>query len=300
MELENDHNLAAPAATAASPQWWGADSIRARMRDVESGGVVFVKTMTPASATYIDYASSFAAATAAGDAGIGPKVLHADVTNGELVMEDLTGRFSTASNRDFNDTNLMDRFVKNRRGMWKLEADGIRHASVFDDIRNLHGKCDADGVILPPDIRWMLSVIDDAEERIKAAGVDEVLIHGDCNASNLAVDRGSGDGKLLDYDWAAYADPLQDIGSVLLELSINEHDPEEIFERYWGSFDVGLFSRAMCYRAADAVRGALTGAWVDHCDPGSHEYSKFSDWMFFWAREALGNTRIDFYLEKLS
>jgi hypothetical protein len=56
----------------------------------------------------------------------------------------------------------------------------------------------------------------------------------------------------------------------------------------------------MCYRAADAVRGGLIGAWVDHCDPGTFEYSKFSDWMFLWARESLGDRKLDDYLEKLA
>lgn len=300
LDLVSDETLAAPDPTSASPQWWGADSTRARLRNADTGDSVFVKTMTPAAGTYIDIPGTFAAATVAGAAGIGPAVLSADVDRGELVMEDLTGVYNTASIRDFNDSALMDSFVRNRRGMWVLDAPDVRHASVFDDVRMLHGKVEAAGAELPSDLPWMLSVLDDAEARINANGVDPVLIHGDSNASNLAVNRLTGNAKLIDYDWAAYADPLQDIGSVLLELSINYHSPEEIFERYWGSFDTGLFSRAMCYRAADAVRGGLIGAWVDHCDPGTYEYSKFSDWMFLWARESLGDRKLDDYLEKLA
>jgi hypothetical protein len=298
--LITDETLAAPDPTSASPQWWGADSTRTRMRNADTGDSVFIKTMTPAASTYIDIPGTFAAACAAGAVGIGPAVLSADSDRGELVMEDLTEGYSTASIRDFNDTALMESFVRNRRGMWDLEVPEVRRASVFDDIRSLHGKSMSAGVELPTDLPWMLSVLEDVEARITATGTDAVLIHGDSNASNLAVGLGTGKAKLLDYDWASYADPLQDIGSVLLELSINDHGSEEIFECYWGSFDLGLYSRAMCYRAADAVRGGLIGAWVDHCDPGTFEYSKFSDWMFLWARESLGDRKLDDYLEKLA
>lgn len=300
LNLVTDDNLAAPDPTSASPQWWGADSTRTRMRNADTGDSVFIKTMTPAASTYIDIPGALAAASAAGAAGIGPAVLSADSDHGELVMEDLTDNYSTASIRDFNDTALMESFVKNRRGMWALEVPEVRRASVFDDIRSLHGSSVNAGVELPTDLPWMLSVLEDAEARINAAGTDAVLIHGDSNASNLAVNLQTREAKLLDYDWACFADPLQDIGSVLLELTINDHGSEEIFEHYWGSFDLGLYSRAMCYRAADAVRGGLIGAWVDHCDPGTFEYSKFSDWMFLWARESLGDRKLDDYLEKLA
>lgn len=300
VHLTVDPALTAPAPTSASPQWWGADSVRARLRDVDTGRTVFLKTMTPAASTCIDIPGSFAVATAAGDAGIGPRVLDADPGRGELAMEDLTDSYRTASVRDFNDPDVTGRFVEKRRAMWDLHVPGARRAGIFDDIRALLGRCTAAGVALPTDLPWMLSVLDDVESRITAAGTDTVLVHGDANASNLAVNRVTGEAKLLDFDWAAYTDPLQDIGSVLLEMSSNDLRPEEIFELYWGSFDLGLYSRAMCYRAADAVRGGLIGAWVDHCDPGTYEYSKFSDWMFLWARETLGERRYDDFLEEMS
>jgi hypothetical protein len=42
--LITDETLAAPDPTSASPQWWGADSTRTRMRNADTGDSVFIKT----------------------------------------------------------------------------------------------------------------------------------------------------------------------------------------------------------------------------------------------------------------
>ena len=298
--LSRDDTLAQPAPTMASPQWWGADSHRSRQRATDSGTTVFVKTLTVCAQTYIDVASSFAVTTAVGEAALGPRVLDADVTEGWLVMDDLTETHSTASLADFGTAERRSALIRTRRAVWDLTVPEAREQTVFDDVRSLHDQLTTVNAYLPKDVAWMLNTLAEAELRISETHYDLALIHGDANSSNVAIDRSTGAIALLDHDWATRADPIQDVGSLILELAFGRDDAEELFEEAWGDFDPRLFARAQCYAAAEAVRGGLIGAWADHCDPGTLEYSKFSDWMFSWARTAIGDRRMDDYLRRLA
>ncbi|MEZ5213279.1 phosphotransferase [Gordonia sp. (in: high G+C Gram-positive bacteria)] len=297
--LIDDDALTPPAATMASPQWWGADSLRARKRLDGSSTTAFVKTITDVARTYLDIESSFAVSAAAGARGIGPEVFDADASSGRLVMADLTEDFATASLEDFNHADRRAALIAQRRAVWELDVPRARKATVFDDVRALHERSVAAGAQLPADLPWMLRALADAERRIEATGYDTVLIHGDANCSNVAIDRETGRVLLLDFDWAAVADPVQDVGSLVLELGLGNCDARAVFEEIWGGYDERLYARAKCYGFAEAVRGGLIGAWADHCDPGTLEYSKFSDWMFLWARVGLSDHAVDDYLRSL-
>lgn len=299
IELIIDDSLTPPPATMASPQWWGADSERSRMRDRSTGAVVFTKTLSAGARTYLDVESSFAVTVAAGHADVGPRVLEADVDSGRLVLADLTDTHATASLVDFNESHQRSALIAARRAVWALDVPRARAATVFDDVRDLYGRLTAAGAMLPSDLTWMLRVMADAEARITAGGTDTALIHGDANCSNVAINRTTGEIALLDFDWAARADPIQDIGSLLLELAFSGDAAAALFEEAWGRFDAALYARARCYAAAEALRGGLIGAWADHCDPGTHEYSKFSDWMFLWARTSIGDRAMDDLLRRL-
>ncbi|MBW9111982.1 phosphotransferase [Microbacterium trichothecenolyticum] len=299
LSLVPDQTLTPPAPTMASPQWWGADSIRSRARDVTSGDSVFVKIYTPTAAGYIAVGSSVRATRSAGEAGLGPALLDAQQAEGRLVLADLTDTHKTGTLADFLDTGALERLVAVRRAVWDLPTGEVRRASVFDDVRSLDARLRAVQATLPSDYAWMRRLVTAAERRI-ALHTDAVLIHGDANCSNTAVAHGNGEILLLDFDWAAVTDPVQDVGSVLLEHAFGRLDARQVFELAWGSFDEALYARARCYAAAEALRGGLIGAWVDSQDPGTLEYSKFSDWMFLRARVLLGDPAFDDHLRRLS
>lgn len=293
--VEPEQTRPAPP-TMASPSWWGADSDRHRLAPGPDGGPSrFVKVMRSATEAYVDLPATFAAATAAGDRGLGPQVLAASLPSRTLVLEDLTGRTKTATLDDFADVEVAHRYLQLRRAVHDLPVTRVRHASVFDDIRRL---CSLTaGATLPGDLPWMLRVVADAERRIVATGYDAELCHGDGNVSNVLLD-----GRrpyLLDWDTAAVMDPLQDVGAALFELASSDDDARPLFEMAWGRWDAALFDRARVYGAIDAVRWGLVGAYVDSVDPGTHEYSKFSDWQFLRARWSLADPHLDDRLRRL-
>jgi thiamine kinase-like enzyme len=272
--------LIQPDATMASPMWWGADSLRSRIE--YAGGTAFVKQMQPFAKEYVDLDAAFSAARAAGEAGIGPRVYSSDRHGGVLVMEDLGATHRTANLTDFT-PDTAAALIELRKQVSNLHPGAVRLATVFDDIRTLRGKAEALRVLLPADLPWMLRFLEVAEAAINASGFDLAFCHGDGNVSNVLVGQ-DGAPALVDWDWAALMDPLQDLGATLAEVTFFGDDAKELFEQYWGSFDAGLFERARLYGMADAVRFGLVGALVDALDPGTYEYSKFSDWQFLRAR----------------
>lgn len=284
-----------PGITMASPSWWGADSERYSARsdipDAAAGAAAFVKVMEPHARDYVDFGATFAAATAAGDAGIGPKVCISDVGSGVLLMEDFTGVCSTATLDLFDEDANVEKLVALRTSVHGLS--GItRRASVFDDLAHMRGLVEKVGGVLPTDFAWMLRTLAPAQARIEAAGVDAVPCHGDGNVSNvLMLDDGTM--RLVDWDSAALMDPLQDIGALLAEIRPFDSDAREVFEMAWGSFDSALFDRARIYGNADSLRWALIGLFADAVKPGTHEYSKFSDWQFLRARAGLRDPHFD-------
>ncbi|MGZ9825784.1 phosphotransferase [Tsukamurella ocularis] len=293
-----DTGCALPQPVMASPSWWGADSRRWSVPlpfpaadEARPGGGCHVKMLEPHTSAYVDAESSFGASVAAGEAGLAPRVHHADPAKRILITEDFTARAHTANLDLFDDAGRLDDVIALRRAVHALPPVG-RAATVFDDIRTASAAAARAGATLPADLPWMLRLLGRAESAITASGFDRVPIHGDANVSNVLVLDGGGL-LLVDFDCAADADPLQDIGSVLAELAPLESAAEALFERAWGSFDSAAFARARAYSIADQVRWGLIGSYCDAARPATQEYSKFADWQFLRARAQLRDPRYD-------
>jgi hypothetical protein len=278
------------APTMASPSWWGADS---ECYDVRAGDLsaspatVFVKSMIGHAGAYIDVAQAFAAATEAGELGVGPRVHASDHPAGILVLENLVDTAATATLNVFDDDARLEQLIALRKRVHDFGSI-TRSATVFDDVRALTDVAVANDVALPVDFDWMARMLAMAERRIVATGFDTVPCHGDGNVSNILL---SDDGRmlLLDWDVAAVMDPLQDVGVLLAEVRPFDSTARQAFEIAWGRFDQALFDRARVYGVADCVRWGLIGAYADAARPGTLEYSKLSDWQFLRARAGLGD-----------
>ncbi|MBJ7383275.1 MAG: phosphotransferase, partial [Mycolicibacterium sp.] len=277
----------------ASPSWWGADSecfdVRAEAADgeAETPSTAFVKSMIGHAVAYVDVAQAFAAATEAGELGVGPAVYASDAAAGILVSENLVDSASTATLNVFDDDAQLERLVALRTRVHEFESIN-RRATVFEDVRTLTNLAVANAVALPADFDWMTRILAMAEKRIAATGFDTVPCHGDGNVSNVLL---ADDGRMLLVDWdvAAVMDPLQDLGVLLAEVRPFDSSARQAFESAWGSFDQALFDRARVYGVVDCVRWALIGAYADAARPGTLEYSKLSDWQFVRARAGLND-----------
>lgn len=288
-----------PTPTMASPSWWGADSecLDVRSTDDVTPAAVFVKSMIGHAGDYVDVAQAFAAATEAGERGVGPTVYASDPATGLLVQENVVDTSSTATLDVFDDDAALERLIGLRRQVNDFTTI-TRTATVFDDIRTLSTLAASATVTLPDDFPWMTRMLAMAEKRIAAAGFDAVPCHGDGNVSNVLLVE---DGRMLLVDWdvAAVIDPLQDIGALLAEVRPFDSSARVAFEIAWGHFDQAAFDRARVYGVADCVRWGLVGAYADAARPGTLEYSKFSDWQFLRARAGLGDVHFHDRLGRL-
>jgi len=282
----------------ASPSWRGVDGSPWRVREGSGGDSLFAKLMDPDAAFYIDVGCAFEAARRASDLGIGPKVLLADVETGLLVMEDLDKGWSTGTLERLLDADLVDRIAAAR----KRFQDGPplpRSAGVFEEIDRFHADAKAAGAQLPADAAWLVEEIGFAAEAIGNVAGQPVPVHGDGNVSNIMISD-EGDVRLLDWDRAGNADPLEDLGSLLVEAYDEEPEARDAFTRLNGGFEEKAYNRAWLYGVADDLRWGLIGTLVAARSPRTtFEFHKFASWRFVRCRMAVQSPRFGEALRRL-
>lgn len=263
----------------ASPSWRGVDGAPWRVTDKAGGDSLFVKVMDPDAALYIDIGCAFTAAKRASDLGIGPKVHAADVAAGVLVMEDLNAGWRVGTLERMLEPAIVDAVIAAR----KTFHDGPplpRSGGVFDEIERFYQAVKEAKAQLPSDIDWMIAELRFAAAAIAAIDVKPAPIHGDGNVSNLLISD-SGEVRLIDWDRATNADPLEDLGSFLVEAFDREPEARDAFIRATGSFDETAFNRTRIYGIADDLRSGLIGALLAAKSPrNTTEFYKFASWRF--------------------
>lgn len=281
----------------ASPSWRGVDGTPFRARDKASGACLMVKVMHADAVHYIDVGAAFTAATAASVLGVGPAVHLADPEAGTLVMEHLGEGWSTLTLDRLLDPALCDRILAARRTLQQA-APLARTASVFDEIERFWAEVRADGAEIPPYAEWLVRNM--AEMKAAFAGKTDAArtIHGDGNCSNVLVNA-AGEVRLVDYDRATTSDPLEDLGSFLVEAYAFETEAREAFVRYTGGFDEAAFCRAMLYGVADDLRWALIASLVAARSAREIEFYKFASWRFLRCRMAVRDPRFSERLRRV-
>ncbi|CAN0587080.1 unnamed protein product, partial [Ectocarpus sp. 12 AP-2014] len=152
--------------------------------------------------------------------------------------------------------------------------------SIFDEIDRLVSLVHQGSVACHRDLPVFANFFADAKLKIVSLGQDRVPCHRDGNTANYMV--GDEDQiRLIDFDLAGDADPFEDLGCHLVEFFENDLDARAGFEEWHGSFDEGLFQRAMLYGLADDMRWGLIGALMGaRSARSSLEFSKYSAWRF--------------------
>lgn len=263
----------------ASPSWRGVDGAPWRAVDKASGESLFVKVMDDDASLYIDVACAFEAARRASELGIGPKVHAADVATGTLVMEDLNAGWRVGTLERMLEPAIVDAVIAARRRF--QEGPPLpRTKGVFDEVEHFYAAAKAAEAQLPSDTDWMMSELRYAAAALTGIEINAVPIHGDGNVSNLLISD-TGEVRLIDWDRATTADPLEDLGSFLVEAFDREPEARDAFIRATGSFDEKAFNRMRIYGIADDLRSGLIGALLAAKSPrNTFEFYKFASWRF--------------------
>jgi len=283
----------------ASPSWRGVDGAPWRVKDTENGDSLFVKIMDADAAFYIDVPTAFLAARRACDIGVGPRVLAADAAAGVLVMEDLDEGWRVGGLERLLDPKIVDAALA-ARAAFRATGPLPKTAGVFDEIERFYADAKAADAQLPADIEFLVEELRFAGAALKGAGIEVKPIHGDGNVSNLLISD-AGEVRLIDFDRATMADPLEDVGSFLAEAFEQEPEARDAFDRSFPGLGEAAFNRARVYGVADDLRAGLIGAVVAAKSPRkTHEFYKFASWRFLRCRMAARAPRFGEQLRRMT
>ncbi|WP_431202494.1 phosphotransferase [Bradyrhizobium betae] len=283
----------------ASPSWRGVDGFPWRATRKGGGESIFIKAMDRDAELYIDVACAFEAAQRASDLGIGPKVLMADSDAGLLVMEDLNQGWRVGTLERMLEPKIVDAVIAARR-LFQTGQALSRRKSVFDEIEQFYAAATDANAQLPSDAEWMVKELRFAADAFGKLDITPVPIHGDGNVSNILISD-AGEVRLIDWDRATTADPLEDFGSFLVEAFAQEPEARDAFIRNTGAFEEGPFNRARIYGVADDLRWGLIGALLAAKSArNTLEFYKFASWRFVRCRMVVREPRFGEMLRRIA
>jgi hypothetical protein len=283
----------------ASPSWRGVDGSPWRAVKKSNGESVFIKIMDRDAELYVDIPCAFEAAQRASDLAIGAKVIQADVKEGILIMEDLNHGWRVGTLERMLEPAIVDAVIAARR-LFQTGKPLPRQKSVFDEIEHFYAAVVSAKAQIPVDAEWLVEELRFAAAAFQGLDVTPVPIHGDGNVSNILISD-AGDVRLIDWDRATTADPLEDLGSFLVEVFAQEPEARDTFIRNTDAPDEAAFNRARIYGVADDLRWGLIGALLAAKSArNTLEFYKFASWRFLRCRMAIGEPRFGEMLRRIA
>ena len=283
----------------ASPSWRGVDGFPWRATKKSNGESVFIKVMDRDAELYVDVPCAFEAAQRASDLGIGPRVMSADVRAGIVIMEDLNHGWRVGTLERMLEPAIVDAVMAARR-LFQTGKPLPKRKGVFDEIERFYAAATSAKAQLPTDVEWLVEELRFAAAAFEGLKNVPVPIHGDGNVSNIMISD-AGAVRLIDWDRATTADPLEDLGSFLVEAFAQEPEARDAFARNAGAFDAAAFNRARIYGVADDLRWGLIGALLAAKSArNTLEFYKFASWRFVRCRMAVREPRFGEALRRLA
>jgi thiamine kinase-like enzyme len=267
-----------PFTVLASPAWRGieGDIWRAGLDDAR----IILKHYHPDTAFYVDVDAAISAAVQAGALGVGPKVLQHWQGEGILAFDHLAAPWRVGGLHDATDLDTRSRVIAQKKA-FQAGATLKTSTSIFDELERLYAIVTESQIFAHRDLVPFMALFRDAQQKLRALGMDQRPCHRDGNTANIMVNPQTGAVKLVDFDLAANCDPFEDIGCHLIEYFDLEAQARGGFEEWHGSFNEGLFQRAMLYGMADDMRWGLIGAiMAARSARTALEFSKYAAWRF--------------------
>jgi hypothetical protein len=283
----------------ASPSWRGVDGFPWRATKKSSGESIFIKVMDRDAELYVDVPCAFEAARRASDLGIGPRVMLADIQAGILIMEDLNHGWRVGTLERMLEPAIVDAVIAARR-LFQAGKPLPRRKSVFDEIEHFYSAVVSAKAQIPVDAEWLVEELRFAAAAFQGLDIIPAPIHGDGNVSNILISD-AGEVRLIDWDRATTADPLEDLGSFLVEAFAQEPEARDAFIRNTDALDEAAFNRARIYGVADDLRWGLIGALLAAKSArNTLEFYKFASWRFLRCRMAVREPRFGEALRRIA
>lgn len=267
-----------PLTVLASPAWRGVEG--AVWRAARGGQSIIIKQYHSDTAHYVDSGAAIAAARHAANQGAGPWVLADWPADSMFAMEDLNIGWRAGGLQDNACGTTRANIMAAKKAIQAGPAYG-RSGDIFADIDRLLAHCRSLGSrLLPKNIDAYKDFAERAKVAMSPLGVERKACHRDGNTANLMVGPDKAV-RLIDFDLAADCDPYEDAGCYLMEMHEREAEARLGFEEWFGTFNEGLFQRAMVYGILDDLRwGLIATSMATRSDRPALEFAKYASWRY--------------------
>ena len=259
----SDLDWQGPGAAMASLSWVGCDN--AAFTAVTADGMpVIAKVPRPHTTVIGRQATRVAALTAAGEAGIAPRVLASDPETGVVVQQALALQIGTLLR--IGRPGALAAYTAARATFRSLDL-ALEPRDVFDDLEVLAAELDRRGVRRPSEGAAVYAALD----RMRAAVADgpaAAPAWGSGEISNVLIGT-AGEVSLVGGELSGLSDPLSDVGVILTELAPFVADEDEVMALAWGDGNPGALGRARLYGVADDIRASYLSLLAHDTDPDS-------------------------------
>jgi len=259
-------SIGAPVPSIAMPMHLSLDSVSASVSVSNGRSGVFAKAFRAGALDPYSFSDAVAAARAAGEAQIAPRLVAADVNEEVLVFELLGSDWRMALASDMRKPDFKSAVLSAKKA-WHRQGKLSKTVSPFDVVRDyavrLGPHLNPEGgrpIPFKGDIPFLSAMqwISRIEETLSAAGTDLGPIHGENAVSNIMAGP-DGRIRLVDFDRAVNADPIFDLGSLCLEFCNNDKERMEAVEIYLGRPDQAVLARVKLYGIVDDL---LWACWA--------------------------------------
>ena len=249
--------LGLPVPSLAMPMHLSLDSVSIPV-EVAGGQGLFAKAFRADALSPYTFDDTATGATAAGEAGIAPRLLAASAKEEVLVFERLGADWRMALAGDLRKPDVKSAVLAAKK-RWHGLPRLARTLSPFEVVRDYAARLQPHldptssfpipfkgNIAFPQVMQWIARI----EEALSASGVDTAPIHGENAASNVMIGP-EGRILLVDFDRAVNADPMFDLGSLCLEFCRNDRERMEAVEIYTGTADRAVLARVKLYGIVD-------------------------------------------------
>ena len=179
---------------------------------------------------------------AAGDSGVGAKVLYSLPEMPSLVLEYIDG--ITLSPEQLAQPAYIPRLGKAVRELHDKSAQMFNTISIFTYLTDYLALVEKHDMPTPDGLLDYLPAIRDIERALEVNAMPLVPSNNDLLAKNVMDD---GRVRLIDYDFSGMNDPMHDVGDLAMEGDYDAAQVRQLCEAYFGEHNSVQYARARLY-----------------------------------------------------
>lgn len=179
---------------------------------------------------------------AAGDSGVGAKVVQSFPDIPSIILEFIDGK--TLSTPDLSDAGYIPRIGRAVRELHTLTPPMTNQINIFTFLDDYLGLVTRHSMATPDGLLDHLPTFRRIQQALLRNALPPVPSNNDLLARNIMDD---GRIRLIDYDFSGMNDPMFDVGDLAMEGSYDPDQIAQVCEAYWGRHDPVQYARARLF-----------------------------------------------------